>query len=228
MRKRIGYEILAVERRSESLSGAVACLLSHPPRLYPLLLVATSARHMSAILGGLIATSLTLPILYLFSLSSPGSSPTLAQFPFSLDNDDGSHLPPHISSHRIVAVGDIHGSLETAQRVLRMAGVVDSEGGWAMEEGDTLVQTGDILESVSSLSDMRLLPSFVRSSIRRVELTRPLPSFLPLAFTSRGTDTIALFQYFEELRADAISKGGSLISLLGNHETMNGTSPSLS
>lgn len=52
----------------------------------------------------------------------------------------------------MVCVGDIHGSLETAQRVLRMAGVVDGKGEWAMEQGSTLIQTGDILEFELSLA----------------------------------------------------------------------------
>lgn len=46
---------------------------------------------------------------------------------------------------RVVAVGDLHGDLEQALAVLRMAGVVDAEGHWS--GGSTiLVHTGDSLD----------------------------------------------------------------------------------
>ena len=50
----------------------------------------------------------------------------------------------------------------------------------------------------------------------------PIVFFDPL--TSRGTDTINLFKYFETLRSDARSSGGEFTSLLGNHEYMNALS----
>ncbi|OCH93056.1 Metallo-dependent phosphatase [Obba rivulosa] len=46
---------------------------------------------------------------------------------------------------RIVAVGDLHGDLPNAQKVLRMAGVVDEAGNWTGEV-DFFVQTGDIID----------------------------------------------------------------------------------
>jgi hypothetical protein len=49
------------------------------------------------------------------------------------------------SSIRIVAVGDLHGDIGNAQKVLEMAGVVDSDGGWSGEV-DIFVQTGDIID----------------------------------------------------------------------------------
>jgi Calcineurin-like phosphoesterase len=48
-------------------------------------------------------------------------------------------------STRIVAVGDLHGDIENAQKVLEMARVVDSDGRWSGEV-DIFVQTGDIID----------------------------------------------------------------------------------
>lgn len=46
---------------------------------------------------------------------------------------------------RIVAVGDLHGDLHNAYKVLNMAGVVDAEGDWSGDV-DFFVQTGDIID----------------------------------------------------------------------------------
>ncbi|KAI0300881.1 Metallo-dependent phosphatase-like protein [Russula brevipes] len=48
-------------------------------------------------------------------------------------------------STRIVAVGDLHGDIGNAQKVLEMARVVDSHGRWSGEV-DIFVQTGDIID----------------------------------------------------------------------------------
>jgi hypothetical protein len=48
-------------------------------------------------------------------------------------------------STRIVAVGDLHGDIGNAQKVLEMARVVDSDGMWSGEV-DFFVQTGDIID----------------------------------------------------------------------------------
>ncbi len=52
-------------------------------------------------------------------------------------------VPQH--STRIVAVGDLHGDIGNAQKVLEMARVVDSDGMWSGEV-DIFVQTGDIID----------------------------------------------------------------------------------
>lgn len=46
---------------------------------------------------------------------------------------------------RIIAVGDLHGDIGNAQRVLEMARVVDSVGHWSGDV-DVFVQTGDIID----------------------------------------------------------------------------------
>jgi hypothetical protein len=45
----------------------------------------------------------------------------------------------------IVAVGDLHGDMPNAQKVLQFAGVVDEEGNWT-GKADYFVQTGDIID----------------------------------------------------------------------------------
>ncbi|KAJ3554493.1 hypothetical protein NM688_g3082 [Phlebia brevispora] len=61
---------------------------------------------------------------------------------------------PHVETHdalldefsrTIVAVGDLHGDLPNARKVLHMAGVVDEKGRWSGNV-DFFVQTGDIID----------------------------------------------------------------------------------
>lgn len=74
------------------------------------------------------------------------------QYPLSaeqkVETDDSEvtiYEPRPRFSRRIVAVGDIHGDLFNAGRVLQMAGVVDEEGNWSGNV-DVFVQTGDIID----------------------------------------------------------------------------------
>lgn len=97
-------------------------------------------------------------------------------------NVDADADPRPRFKRRIIAVGDIHGDLVNAHRVLQMANVVDEDGFWTGNV-DVLVQTGDIID--------------------------------------RGDDTIDLFEWMEELREQAHAMGGTVISLLGNHEWIN-------
>lgn len=46
---------------------------------------------------------------------------------------------------RIVAVGDLHGDMGNARKVLNMAGVIDENGDWTGNV-DYFVQTGDIID----------------------------------------------------------------------------------
>ncbi|KAL1410176.1 hypothetical protein Q8F55_004181 [Vanrija albida] len=46
---------------------------------------------------------------------------------------------------RLVAVGDLHGDIDNAKRVLRMAGLTDKADGWAAGN-DIFVQTGDCVD----------------------------------------------------------------------------------
>lgn len=48
-------------------------------------------------------------------------------------------------SRKIIAVGDIHGDIGNAERILQMAGVVDENNNWSGKV-DVFVQTGDIID----------------------------------------------------------------------------------
>ncbi|KAJ9083678.1 hypothetical protein DSO57_1032361 [Entomophthora muscae] len=47
---------------------------------------------------------------------------------------------------RIVAVGDIHGDITNAKKVMHMVGATDEKGNWIGGSDLTLVQTGDIID----------------------------------------------------------------------------------
>jgi hypothetical protein len=48
-------------------------------------------------------------------------------------------------TRRIIAVGDLHGDMQNAKRVLQFSGVVDKYGDWTGRT-DFFVQTGDIID----------------------------------------------------------------------------------
>lgn len=54
---------------------------------------------------------------------------------------------------RVVAIGDLHGDLPNALKVLEMAGVIDSERQWTGNT-DYLVQTGDIVDRFVYISSL--------------------------------------------------------------------------
>ncbi|EPQ52810.1 Metallo-dependent phosphatase [Gloeophyllum trabeum ATCC 11539] len=56
---------------------------------------------------------------------------------------DASKPTPFV--RRIIAVGDLHGDIGNAQKVLRMAQVIDANGDWSGDV-DFFVQTGDIID----------------------------------------------------------------------------------
>lgn len=90
-------------------------------------------------LASVLSVAVSLPILYLLThLSSTPDSTTIPTSPWPADL-------PVLSSRKIVAVGDLHGSLPITKRVLRMAGVINDQDEWILEDG-VLTQTGDIVE----------------------------------------------------------------------------------
>jgi hypothetical protein len=60
-------------------------------------------------------------------------------------HDTADHHPPPSFTRHIVAVGDLHGDLLNAERVLRFSGVVNDVGEWSGDV-DVFVQTGDIID----------------------------------------------------------------------------------
>ena len=127
-------------------------------------------------------------------------------WPWTIDVDkarDSERLP---FSRRIVAVGDLHGDLSNARRVLDFSGVIDEYGDWSGDI-DFFVQTGDIIDRYPEPLLVILHP--------------------PNKILFRGDDTIHLFVWMDRLRSQAENAGGVVLSHLGNHEWMNaiGTSP---
>lgn len=102
---------------------------------------------------------------------------------------------------RIVAVGDLHGDMPNAQKVLHMAGVVDGKGHWSGGI-DFFVQTGDIIDR------------YAHTRHNQVTLTTN-------GSCSRGDDTIKIYNWMDRLRDEAKEQGGHVMSHLGNHEWMN-------
>jgi hypothetical protein len=105
-------------------------------------------------------------------------------------------------SRHIVAVGDLHGDMPNARKVLTFAGVVDDHGDWSGNV-DYFVQTGDIID---------------RYVIRIIQY---LFGSRSINHSSSGADTINLFLWMERLRAQAAHTGGTVLTHLGNHEWMN-------
>lgn len=103
-------------------------------------------------------------------------------------------------TQRIVAVGDLHGDLPQASKVLRMAGVVDHRNRWI---GKTTIL--GVLRSVWRGKSGSLV---WMCTVQTGDIV------------DRGKDTIALYHLFDNLRAEAAKAGGAVISLLGNHELM--------
>lgn len=69
----------------------------------------------------------------------------IIQLPFQAFDDDDSQNSPLPFTRRIVAVGDLHGDLPNARKVLQMTNVVDEHGNWTGNV-DYFVQTGDIID----------------------------------------------------------------------------------
>jgi hypothetical protein len=76
--------------------------------------------------------------MYVYKTStttSPSNAPT----------SNGATATPGTFTRRIVAVGDLHGDLGNAHKVLEMSGVVDEDRNWTGNV-DFFVQTGDIVD----------------------------------------------------------------------------------
>jgi Calcineurin-like phosphoesterase len=66
-------------------------------------------------------------------------------WPWTIELDKARDSERHPFSRHIVAVGDLHGDLPNARRVLDFSGVVDEFGDWSGDV-DFFVQTGDIID----------------------------------------------------------------------------------
>ena len=66
-------------------------------------------------------------------------------WPSTIEGDKAEESERYPFSRRIVAVGDLHGDLYNARRVLDFSGVTDEFGDWSGDV-DFFVQTGDIID----------------------------------------------------------------------------------
>lgn len=103
--------------------------------------MSTSYRHYFIILGVVVLTA------YLFTRppeSYKDKIPDLRnQYVIPADDVDSTGDAPYFQ-RKIVAIGDLHGDLPNALKVLRMTGVIDENQEWTGDVG-FLVQTGDII-----------------------------------------------------------------------------------
>lgn len=112
-------------------------------------------------------------------------------------------------SQRIVAVGDLHGDVHHAIRVLKMAGLVDHRNKWIGKRsilGEAETESAlrrALCVCVQTVADLR------RLTVQTGDIV------------DRGKDVIPLYHLFDELRLQAAAAGGAVINLLGNHEYMN-------
>ncbi|KAF7972475.1 hypothetical protein HWV62_17898 [Athelia sp. TMB] len=73
---------------------------------------------------------------------------------------------PEVFTRKIVAIGDLHGDLANALKVLHMAGVTDEHGDWAGNI-DYLVQTGDIVDRGDDTIKLYMLMEKLRNQAHR-------------------------------------------------------------
>jgi len=91
-------------------------------------------------------------LIYRLEFQTTLSTLSLSHLPSTsfLDSKQGNAASKQTSeatpfTRHIVAVGDLHGDMPNAERVLRFAGVVDDFGEWSGDV-DFFVQTGDIID----------------------------------------------------------------------------------
>lgn len=97
-------------------------------------------------------------------------------------------------AEKVVAIGDVHGDVDVARRILLMTGVIDEKDRWIADPPDTVVvAVGDLIDSWRPGRD-------------------------PEEDTS---DDTAVYCFFRTLEKKARRAGGSVYTLLGNHEIMN-------
>lgn len=98
-------------------------------------------------------------------------------------------------SNRIVIIGDIHGDIRRFKDILIDAKIINKNIEWIAEPKNTIVvQMGDQVDSINrdpSLDDWEVLPD------------------------------VEMIYFTNLLNKIALSKGGRVISLIGNHELMN-------
>ena len=107
-------------------------------------------------------------------------------------NDDTYEYP---QADRIVIIGDIHGDIKRFKNILIDASIINNDLEWIAQPQNTIVvQIGDQIDSIDRIPE--------------AEEWEVLTDINMLYFTN-------------SLNKIAITKGGRVISLIGNHELMN-------
>ena len=79
-------------------------------------------------------------------------------WPWTIEVEKGEDPERYPFTRHIVAVGDLHGDMPNARRVLDFSGVIDEFGDWSGDV-DFFVQTGDIIdrcaEHISTIFTLR-------------------------------------------------------------------------
>ncbi|WWC59955.1 uncharacterized protein I303_102518 [Kwoniella dejecticola CBS 10117] len=109
--------------------------------------------RQAVILVGVLAIAL----LYLLISNSTAPKSEVKPHPPSPSTENGEP----VFRQRLVAVGDLHGDIQNAQKVLRMAGLIDSQANWIGGQ-DILVQTGDIVDRGAHALDIYKLMQKLR------------------------------------------------------------------
>ncbi|ORY25249.1 Metallo-dependent phosphatase-like protein [Naematelia encephala] len=87
----------------------------------------------------------SLSIILIWLVASHHSTPTRTPTPHRNPNTPPTTSGKPAFRQRLIAVGDLHGDIENAQKVLGMAKIIDSNSNW-IGGTDILVQTGDIVD----------------------------------------------------------------------------------
>ena len=113
--------------------------------------------------------------------------------------------PIVLSADTLIAIGDLHGDLEQGYTALKLAGLVNTHNLWAGGQA-TLVQTGDLLDRGPN-------------SIELVQLFERLKVFSVAVLVGNCENSATGLHL--SCQGEAAAAGGTVHTLMGNHETMN-------
>jgi hypothetical protein len=107
---------------------------------------------------------------------------------------------------RVVVIGDIHGDLESAVKMLVISGVIKKNGNKLEWIGGStyVVQVGDQIDRCRPIGNMTCGDKHT-------------------TYNDEASD-IKILELYTNLHTQAVKRGGAVISLLGNHELLNATS----
>lgn len=105
---------------------------------------------------------------------------------------------------RVIVMGDIHGDLQLAIRLFKMAHLIDHRLQWIAQPASTVVvQVGDQLDGCRPTSQNANIHGCDKQS------------------DTTHNEDLSVIQFFDAMHVKAQAQGGAVYSLLGNHELMN-------